>query len=743
MNWLKFLNLMNRSAGEPHLAHMTWARKGMGRSVSRTRHFLTRHLWIRPLIAVVLLAIVGFGMRTAIEQTMKANLRSGLRSLRDLETAMLLTWFEMQESIAESQANNLELRLQVYSLLDDEGSDEQTKSEAQKRIEKRLGPALTSHDFDRYLIFDNDRKIVAASEPSLIGQEKIIQYNSFLDSVFEGTPTVSAPFPSVIPLPDSRGELHAGNPTMYVSAPIRDENFQVIGALAFQIRPERDFTRILQLGRVGNSGEMYAFNADGTMVSNSRFDDKLIMIGLIPDTPDSQSLLNLQVRDPGVDMTEGKRPERRRAELPLTRMAQDAIAGNTNEDLEGYRDYRGVSVVGGWTWLPKYGIGLAVEVDVAQAYRPLTIIQRTFWGMFALLGFSAIAILIFTSVVERLKREAQKATIKAQQLGQYTLEEKLGSGGMGVVYKAYHAMLRRPTAVKMLDVDLVNDDSIARFEREVQITCKLNNPNTIAIYDYGRTPEGVFYYAMEYLDGIDLQTLVERYGPQPESRVIHLLLQICDSLYEAHSLGLVHRDIKPANIMLNRRGGAPDVVKVLDFGLVKAVDDVKQVKLTSANSLTGTPLYMSPEAIRSPDTVDGRSDLYAVGAVGFYLLTGRAVFQSTNIVEMCNMHLTATPEAPSKFTNQPVSPELEHALMVCLEKSISKRPQTARDLAALLKRSPQADIWSFEQAEAWWSRHEREQHISSPKQESSTEQPSPLRTGDPLDRTVIGDDQTT
>src|SRR6185369_11608020 len=217
-----------------------------------------------------------------------------------------------------------------------------------------------------------------------------------------------------------------------------------------------------------------------------------------------------------------------------------------------------------------------------------------------------------------------------QQIGQYKLEQRLGSGGMGVVYRGQHAMLRRPTAIKMLDVDKVNEGSIQRFEREVQITSQLNNPHTVAIYDFGHTPEGVFYYAMEYLDGIDLQTLVERYGPQPVPRVIHMLLQVCSSLYEAHSLGLVHRDIKPANVMLNRRGGEPDVVKVLDFGLVKALDEAKQSRQTGG--LSGTPLYMSPEAIQTPDLVDARSDLYAVGAIGYFLITGQPVFNATSLV---------------------------------------------------------------------------------------------------------------
>ena len=253
------------------------------------------------------------------------------------------------------------------------------------------------------------------------------------------------------------------------------------------------------------------------------------------------------------------------------------------------------------------------------------------------MALSSVAIFVFTLVVARLQREAQKAAIEAKHLGQYRLEEQLGAGAMGVVYKGHHAMLRRPTAIKMLNVDKVNEASIERFEREVQITCKLNNPNTVAIYDYGRTPEGVFYYAMEYLDGIDLQVLVEQYGPQPEGRVIRILKQMCGSLYEAHSLGLVHRDIKPANVMLNRRGGEPDVVKVLDFGLVQALDDAKQSR--QSGGLTGTPLYMSPEAIQTPDLVDARSDLYAVGAVGYFLITGQPVFTATSLVDLCQQHV--------------------------------------------------------------------------------------------------------
>jgi serine/threonine protein kinase len=281
-------------------------------------------------------------------------------------------------------------------------------------------------------------------------------------------------------------------------------------------------------------------------------------------------------------------------------------------------------------------------------------------------------------------------------------------------------MLRRPTAIKLLDLEKINPGSIARFEREVQITCQLNNPNTIAIYDYGRTPEGVFYYAMEFLDGINLETLVNQAGPQPEARVIHLLLQICGSLYEAHSKGLVHRDIKPANIMLNRRGGLSDVIKVLDFGLVKAIDEKKQAGMTAANSLTGTPLYISPEGINAPALVDARSDIYAVGATAYFLLTGHPPFVSSNLVDLLRMHVMDAPIAPSQRLGRPVSAELETAVLACLEKNPANRPQTARDVASLLRKCPEYGRWTVDDGDAWWGRYERGQLGSSTGRVSRT-----------------------
>jgi len=296
----------------------------------------------------------------------------------------------------------------------------------------------------------------------------------------------------------------------------------------------------------------------------------------------------------------------------------------------------------------------------------------------------------------------------ARRLGQYTLESKIGEGGMGVVYRARHALLRRPTAVKMLPPDRAGAENLERFEREVQLAATLSHPSTVVIFDYGRTPEGVFYYAMEYLDGLDLDQLVQADGPQPAGRVIHLLTQVAGALAEAHESGLIHRDIKPGNIILTRRGGLPDVPKVVDYGLVKRVPttDLQDsaattVAVTAAHTIVGTPLYMSPEAITG-NRVDGRSDLYALGAVGYFLLTGTPPFTAGSLVEISAHHLHTTPEAPSARSRRPVPADLDAVLLTCLAKAPAARFAHARALQQALIRCSAASPWPVEAALDWW-----------------------------------------
>jgi eukaryotic-like serine/threonine-protein kinase len=315
------------------------------------------------------------------------------------------------------------------------------------------------------------------------------------------------------------------------------------------------------------------------------------------------------------------------------------------------------------------------------------------WLLFASLAVAA------SRVIFGLRR--QVGNIRA--LGQYHLEAEIGAGAMGIVYRAHHALLRRETAVKLLPPDRAGEAALQRFEREVKLTARLKHPNTVTVYDYGRTPDGMFYYAMELLDGATLEQIVDSTGPLPVGRVVHVLEQAAGALSEAHELGLIHRDIKPANIMLCNQGGQMDVAKVLDFGLVKEMKS-ESPQLTHTNTITGTPLYMSPEALTSAESVDPRSDLYALGAVAYYLLVGDHVFHGDSLIEVCSKHLLQLPEPPSVQSGRPLPDALERLVLDCLEKKPELRPQSAREFIERLSRA-QAEPWHARQAEAWWREH--------------------------------------
>ena len=494
----------------------------------------------------------------------------------------------------------------------------------------------------------------------------------------------------------------ADRPTIVAAAVIPDSQGHAQAVLSFRIRPEAEFTEILQVARSGQSGETFAFDDKGMLLSQSRFDDDLKQVGLLADLPDSHSVLTLELRDPGVNMTDGERPSLKRADQPLAKMVTAAASKTDGVDVAGFRDYRGVPSVGAWSWLPEFEFGVATKVDAAEAFRPLYVLRNVFWGLMGLLVLSAAGLFAFMVYAARQQHLAQKASLEARRLGQYTLEEKIGAGGMGSVYRARHAMLRRPTAVKLLDPEKMSPNSIARFEREVQLTSQLNHPNTITVYDYGRTSEGVFYYAMEYLEGITFHDLLYESGPLPEGRVVHLLRQLCGSLAEAHASGLIHRDVKPANLMLTCRGGVYDLVKVLDFGLVKAFGGEQDDRLTASHSLTGTPSYMSPEAISHPDTIDVRTDIYAVGAVGYFLLTGTPVFTADGLVDLCRKHIQEQPEPPSKRLGRLVSAAFEQVLLGCLAKKREDRPASAAVLLEALDKLEPDPPWTRAMAKAWW-----------------------------------------
>jgi serine/threonine-protein kinase len=328
-----------------------------------------------------------------------------------------------------------------------------------------------------------------------------------------------------------------------------------------------------------------------------------------------------------------------------------------------------------------------------------------------LLGFDALILLILavgatfgTRTMTRLRRQVAEA----RPLGQYRLRRQLGAGGMGEVFLAEHQLLKRPCAVKLIRPGETTDPhALERFEREVRLTATLSHPNTVEIYDYGRAEDGTYYYVMEYLPGLSLAELVECYGPLPPARAVYLLRQVCGALREAHSAGLIHRDIKPSNIFAARRGGMDDVAKLLDFGLVRPAAPRRAAHLSVEGEILGTPLFMSPEQATGGREVDERSDIYSLGAVAYYLLTGRPPFEGDGGIAVLIAH-ARDPVVPPTRVRPGIPEDLERVVLRCLTKDAAERYPDAASLERALGACACVGKWDQDQAARWWQDHGRD-----------------------------------
>jgi serine/threonine-protein kinase len=352
-------------------------------------------------------------------------------------------------------------------------------------------------------------------------------------------------------------------------------------------------------------------------------------------------------------------------------------------------------------------IGLGIAAGITS-FRPDPL-QFFFW-----LVFPYLLVVVMAYVGARVVYALGTEVTVARELGSYRLVERLGQGGMGEVWRAKHRMLARPAAIKLIRPSVtadatpeVSEDARRRFEREAQVIARLRSPHTVELFDFGVAADGAFYYVMELLDGFDVDTLVRRSGPVPADRAIHLLRQVCHSLSEAESCGLVHRDIKPANIFLCRYGEDYDFVKVLDFGIVKAARDSADTGtlLTQDHAVHGTPAFIAPEQVLGGSDLDGRADIYSTGCVAYWLLTGQLVFSGETPMALLLHHAHTPPTPPSARTELPIPPALDHLVLSCLAKDPAERPQSARELSRRLAEVEGASAWTEDRARDWWARH--------------------------------------
>ena len=496
----------------------------------------------------------------------------------------------------------------------------------------------------------------------------------------------------------------AGKPLMGVLAPVRGES-KPIGVL-FVGSPSMitEFTRRLNSLAMLDSGDAFAFDRTGRMLTESRYRDELLKAGVLKG--ENATTVLMPIRDPQRDLRAAEGLDIPYAANYQTLAVARALGGVDGVEVVGYRDYRGVDVIGGWHWMPEHDFGISIELDLDEAYDQLDNLRAVFYARMLLMA--AIVVLLLYSW--RSSVLARRRIAETPRIGPYVLDIAIGEGGMGRVYRAHHALLKRPTAVKVIKPELVNEQTTAWFEREVTLAGKLTHPNTIEIYDFGSTDEGQFYCAMELLRGLTLSQVLLIEGVLPLPRALYVLKQAAASLAEAHEMGLVHRDIKLHNLMLCFLGGEADFLKVLDFGLAKQFESDGDAQHTASSfHVAGTPLFMAPERLKPPYNADARSDVYALGVVAFKLLTGRDPFTATSDLEMFNHALHTPAPRASSVAQQTIPPELDDLILSCLAKNPDERPRDAAEVAERLEELCAKYPWRQSEAQAWW--HANRQRI--------------------------------
>ena len=676
-------------------------------------HLVETQTWrdAATLITGILLIGLGYwaynGVRDSIVDTRVQSLEALLGSV----VKGLDVWVGEHRAEAARLAKDpiiVEQALQLEAEARDPGRTARCTAEAEA-LGTRVQSSLSTQGVVAFRIVDRNGLVLASRDPARCGQRlRSPAFRLRLDLALDGLPQFLRPYPDA--------ELYVASasdqprPVAWFLAPIGEREGAAVAVLAMGVAADRELDTIFIAARPGETAEAYAFSDDGLLLTSSRFADELVAIDMLPEARAASPAFAVHVRDPGGNPAEGFAPALEPGARPLTRAAALAVASRTKESeserrgviVEPYRSYRGVDVIGAWRWLPAYDMGVVAEISTREALSTLRYLSISFAVIGGFTVLSLAAALMSSAYLTRLQRQFGRL----QRLGAYTLERQISETGMSNIYIARHALLKRRTAIKILKKTVATDEFIHRFEREVQLASQLRHPNTIQIYDFGRTADGRPYFVMEHLDGLTLTELINHAGPIPPGRVIHILRQAAAALREAHEQGMVHRDVKPDNVMLCRRG-EDDVVKLLDFGLVKTLESAQTRDITKQLKVLGTPRYMAPERLLNPADADARSDIYALGAVGYFLLTGRPIFDGNDSLEISNqaLHLTA-PRASASISGVPEA--LDALIAACLEKDRLRRPQTMDALIQALDRITTRLAWTQMDASAWWREYRRE-----------------------------------
>lgn len=682
------------------------------RLVSRiTRQFRTerRLVWLMAPLAAILLSVLAVWVQRATHDAVRSSMQEKIQAMLEQQVFALSQVLRTETELVNSWARSPELCTEVAKLSEEaenakDLNDQLASSPAGLQL-RHIVQQLSGQDIEiRYSVWSRDGVLIASSgEQSKCLGNLITPYGgSILSRAFAGEVVLSLLTADrhitkgVVPPLEKKPKLAIFVPVYAVG-----DSSRTIGCLAVTDNGSQNrFEDLFQAAQFGESAEFYAIDRRGYLITESRFPDQLRSAGLIADDPNSFTGSVVRVADPGGDITAGFQPKGELLEMPLTHAAAAAVAGHSGQNYEGFNDYRGVEVVGAWDWLDDFGFGVIGKMDRSEAFESLRPLQQAYGLLIALLGLSLLGWIAASMALVR----ARQAAGIAAQIGPYKINKKIGEGGLGQVFLATHTLLKRPTALKLLKPEEVNAKNERRFEREIHIASSLMHRNTIEIYDYGKTRDGGFYSAMEYIDGLTLNQMVDLDGPQRPERVVRILGEVCGSLKEAHARGLIHRDIKPQNIMLCCQGGEPDSVKVLDFGLARDIEQ-NQWRVTDTQMLVGTPMYIAPERIVDSTCIDPRSDIFSLGVVAYFLLTGQEPFDAKDAIEALSSTLQQEPPSVSKNSPWSIPEKLELLVNQCQAKKIEDRVRSIEDLLRLLAEVNCKQQWTNENASRWWWHH--------------------------------------
>ena len=638
------------------------------REAQTARAQLRRRLALAVIVSAALLSAIGVWTYVSVERSLRGLRAATLESVLDAQAKTLEVWIEDQKLRIRRLARDREVRTQVEALAaiaNRAGAvpEQYCAAPARRPLVEELDDALDGSGAVTFDVIDRSGRIIASRYREYCGlQINPSVFARALAPVLEGDTRFIRPQGNAELLERPPPGLPLEQALVWVETPVLDDVGRVIAALGIGEYAEQQFAAILAAARGAQTDEVYAFDASGAILSRTRF---------APADAVSQLLA-----------------------AALAGVAGGRAAGVL---LEPYVAYHGGTAVGAWRWLAAYDMGIAAEMSVEEAYAPLGVLRAALGGVFGALVLAVMAALFAWFSAAKLRSQ-----LAVRRLGPYLLGERIGEGGVANVYLAKHDFLKRPTVVKLLKPSRATDELVARFEREAQLASQLSHPNTVEIFDFGRAPGGLFYTAMEYLEGRTVGELVLRRGAMPVGRVVHLLRQVCAALAEVHGKGLVHRDVSATNIMVCRHGGLFDFAKILDFGLVKNVADPQSREITVTLRLLGTVLYMAPERLRHPADVDARADIYALGAVAFFMLAGRPIFDTPDELALTSKVLNEEPPALCAVAPQPIPPALERLVMACLAKRREERPQDIAQVMEGLERVALAAPWTQSEAEAAW-----------------------------------------